>query len=122
MSKKIFDELFQRYTVAVTASDVDAIIALYAPHASIEIPVGGPSATGIDAIESFYRDNELAESLAVVGPAFLAYRIAPEKAVGVFDGAVLPGRVQVTAEDLHAPDRVRAWCARQSRSAPRGNH
>jgi steroid delta-isomerase len=72
MSKKIFDELFERYTAAVTATNVDAIIELYAPQASIEIPVGGPSATGIDAIESFYRDNELAESLAVVGPACVA--------------------------------------------------
>ena len=72
MSKKIFDEIFERYTVAVTATDVDAIIRLYASNASIEIPVGGPIRTGIDAIESFYRDNELAESLAVVGPACVA--------------------------------------------------
>ena len=72
MSKKTFDEIFEGYTAAVTATDVDAIIRLYATNASIEIPVGGPLRTGIDAIETFYRDNELAESLTLVGPACVA--------------------------------------------------
>jgi steroid delta-isomerase len=72
MDKKTFDEIFERYTAAVTATDVDAILRLYARNASIEIPVGGPLATGIDAIETFYRDNELAESLRVVGPVCVA--------------------------------------------------
>lgn len=76
MSKKTFDELFERYTAAVTATDVDAIIRLYATNASIEIPVGGPLRSGSEAIETFYRDNELAESLTVVGPACVAGREA----------------------------------------------
>lgn len=76
MSKAAFDELFARYTTAVTASDVDAIVGLYAPEASIQIPVGGPVCEGIDAIRAFYRDNELAESLSLAGPACVAGREA----------------------------------------------
>lgn len=72
MSKKIFDDLFERYTTAVTATDVDDIVGLYAPEASIQIPVGGPVREGIEAIDAFYRENELAESLQVVGPACVA--------------------------------------------------
>ncbi|HPG27218.1 MAG: nuclear transport factor 2 family protein [Spirochaetaceae bacterium] len=76
MSKAVFDDLFARYTAAVTATDVDAIVGLYAPNAKIQIPVGGPVHDGIDAIRAFYRDNELAESLAVAGPACVAGREA----------------------------------------------
>lgn len=72
MSKQIFDDLFKRYTAAVTATDVDGIVGLYAPNASIQIPVGGPVREGIEAIDAFYRENELAESLEVVGPACVA--------------------------------------------------
>lgn len=69
MDKQTFDDLFRRYTAAVTATDVDGIVGLYAPDASIQNPVGGPVREGIDA---FYRENELDESLAVVGPACVA--------------------------------------------------
>ncbi len=72
MSKEDFDALFDRYTKAVTATDVAGIVSIYAPKASIQIPVGGPIIEGIDAIRAFYRDNELAESLAVAGPACVA--------------------------------------------------
>ncbi|MAG31342.1 MAG: steroid delta-isomerase [Deltaproteobacteria bacterium] len=76
MSKQVFDDLFTRYTAAVTATDIDAIVGIYAPRAKIEIPVGGPVHEGIDAIDRFYRDNELAESLAVAGPVCVAGREA----------------------------------------------
>ncbi|MBJ22635.1 MAG: hypothetical protein GY910_27000 [bacterium] len=72
MSKAIFDALFERYTKAVTATDVEAIVSVYAPEARIQIPVGGPIIDGIDAIHAFYRDNELAESLRIAGPACVA--------------------------------------------------
>jgi steroid delta-isomerase len=72
MSKALFDALFERYTKAVTATDVEAIVALYAPEARIQIPVGGPFYEGIEAIHAFYRDNELAETLSVAGPACVA--------------------------------------------------
>lgn len=72
MSKAIFDALFEKYTKAVTATDVDTIVSLYAPEARIQIPVGGPVHEGIDAINEFYRENELAESLEITGPACVA--------------------------------------------------
>ncbi len=72
MSKARFDALFEKYTRAVTATDVAEIVSIYAPNARIEIPVGGVVHEGIDAIHAFYRDNELAESLAVAGPACVA--------------------------------------------------
>ncbi len=72
MSKAVFDALFEKYTSAVTATDVDRILSIYADTAQIEIPVGGPVHDGIEAIHAFYRDNELAESLTVAGPACVA--------------------------------------------------
>ena len=72
MSKVIFDALFQKYTRAVTRTDVDEIVSIYAPEARIQIPVGSPWHEGIDAINVFYRENELAESLAIAGPACVA--------------------------------------------------
>ena len=72
MSKAVFEALFEEYTSAVTATDIDRIVSLYATEASIEIPVGGPVCDGIDAIHAFYHENELAESLRVVGPACVA--------------------------------------------------
>jgi steroid Delta-isomerase len=72
MSKVIFDALFEKYTTAVTTTDVDQIVSIYADNAAIEIPVGGPVHGGIDAINAFYRDNELAESLEVAGPSCVA--------------------------------------------------
>ncbi len=72
MSKAIFDALFEKYTSAVTATDVDAIVSIYASEARIQIPVGGPVFEGIDAIQAFYRENELAESLVVAGALCVA--------------------------------------------------
>ncbi len=88
MSKAAFDALFEKYTKAVTATDVDTIVSLYAPEAKIQIPVGGPVHDGIDAINTFYRENELAESLEVVGAACVAGLEAavPLRAVVVQDG------------------------------------
>lgn len=72
MSKAIFDALFEKYTSAVTATDVDAIVSIYASEARIQIPAGGPVFEGIDAIQAFYRENELAESLVVAGALCVA--------------------------------------------------
>lgn len=72
MSKATFDALFEKYTKAVTATDIDTIVSIYAPEATIQIPVGGPVHDGIDEINTFYRENELAESLSIAGPACVA--------------------------------------------------
>jgi len=47
-------------------------MALYSDEASIQIPVGGPVHRGIDAIRSFYADNELAERLEISGAICIA--------------------------------------------------
>ena len=67
-------QIFARYAACVSAGDVDGIVSLYAPEAAIEIPVGGPVHRGIAAIRAFYRDNELAERLEIVGRPCIAGR------------------------------------------------
>ncbi|MBY0401760.1 nuclear transport factor 2 family protein [Myxococcota bacterium] len=67
-------EVFRRYAAFVSANDVAGIVSLYAPNASIQIPVGGPVHAGIDAVRAFYRDNELARKLEITGPACVAGR------------------------------------------------
>jgi steroid delta-isomerase len=58
----------ERYAAFVSAGDVEGITALYAPEATIEIPVGSGVRRGIDAIRAFYAENELAERLVLSGP------------------------------------------------------
>jgi steroid delta-isomerase len=57
----------ERYAAFVSAGDVDGIVALYAPEATIEIPVGSGVRRGIEAIRAFYAENELAERLELSG-------------------------------------------------------
>jgi len=68
--------VLERYTACVTAGDVDGIVGVYAPDASLEIPVGGPVTRGIEAIRTFYADNELAERLVLTGAVRVAGREA----------------------------------------------
>ena len=44
----------ERYAACVTATDVDGIVALYAPDASIEIPIGSGARRGTLAIRAFF--------------------------------------------------------------------
>ena len=62
----------ERYAACVTATDVDGIVALYAPDAWIEIPAGSGPRRGTDAIRAFYTENELAETLEITGPVCTA--------------------------------------------------
>ena len=95
-------EVFQRYAAFVSANDVDGIVSLYAPDAAIEIPVGGPVHRGIDAIRAFYRDNELAERLEIVGRPCIAGRegAVPMTATIRRDGR----RLEVDVIDVAAVD------------------
>jgi len=65
-------QTFQRYAECVSAGDVAGLVALYTDDASIQIPVGGPVHRGVEAIRSFYADNELAERLAISGALCIA--------------------------------------------------
>lgn len=47
-------EALQRYIDAINAGDTDAVVALYADHATIEDPVGAPPIQGREAIADFY--------------------------------------------------------------------
>lgn len=47
-------EALQRYIDAINAGDTDAVVALYADHATIEDPVGAPPIQGREAIAAFY--------------------------------------------------------------------
>ena len=67
-------EVFKRYAGFSSSGNVEGILSLYAPNASIQIPVGGPVHAGIDAVRAFYRDNELARKVEITGPACVAGR------------------------------------------------
>lgn len=68
--------LLRRYAACITAGDKAGIVALYAPEATAEIPVGGPVHRGIDAIRAFYLGNELAERVEITGAVCVAGREA----------------------------------------------
>lgn len=93
-------EVFRRYAAFVSANDVAGIVSLYAPSATIQIPVGGPVHAGIDAIRAFYRDNELARKLEITGPACIAGRegAVPMCATIARDGELLEVDVIDVAE------------------------
>ena len=46
--------MVQRYVVALNASDLEGIVALYAADATVEDPVGSEPRRGLDAIRAFY--------------------------------------------------------------------
>ena len=48
-------DVFRRYAAFITAGDWEGIVSLYAPNASIQIPVGGPVHAGIDAVRAVYK-------------------------------------------------------------------
>lgn len=93
-------EVFRRYAAFVSANDVAGIVSLYAPNATIQIPVGGPVHAGIDQVRAFYRDNELARKLEITGPACVAGRegAVPMCATIARDGELLEVDVIDVAE------------------------
>jgi len=57
------------YIAAYNAADLDAILALYAPDASMEDPVGGEPVRGVEAISALYRMGfEMGVQLELEGP------------------------------------------------------
>jgi steroid Delta-isomerase len=84
-------ELLHRYAACISAGDKKGIVALYAPDATAEIPVGGPVHRGIEAIRAFYVDNELAERVEITGAVCVAGREAavPMRATIARDGGFI---------------------------------
>ena len=93
-------DVFQRYAAFICAGDWEGIASLYAPNASIQIPVGGPVHAGIDAVRAFYRDNELARKVEITGPACVAGRegAVPMRATIARDGDLMEVDVIDVAE------------------------
>ena len=93
-------DVFQRYAAFISAGNVEGILSLYAPNASVQIPVGGPVHNGIDAVRAFYRDNELARKLEITGPTCVAGRegAVPMRATIARDGDLMEVDVIDVAE------------------------
>jgi steroid delta-isomerase len=93
-------EVFKRYAGFISSGNVEGILSLYAPNASIQIPVGGPVHAGIDAVRAFYRDNELAKKVEITGPACVAGRegAVPMRATIARDGDLMEVDVIDVAE------------------------
>lgn len=51
------ERLLETYLDRHAATDLDAVVALFAPDAWLEDPVGAPRVAGRDAIRGFYRDT-----------------------------------------------------------------
>jgi steroid delta-isomerase len=49
------EELVERYLAAHGATDLEAVVALFAEAATLEDPVGSPPLRGREAIRAFYR-------------------------------------------------------------------
>ncbi len=93
-------DVFQRYPAFISSGNVEGILSLYAPNATIQIPVGGPVHAGIDAVRAFYRDNELAKKVEITGPACVAGRegAVPMRATIARDGELMEVDVIDVAE------------------------
>ena len=106
-------ELLQRYADYISAGDKEGILSLYAPDATIEIPVGAPVHRGIGAIRKFYTENELAQEVRIVGACCVAGREAavPMRARIARDGQVLELDVidVVEVDDQGRLKRLRAF-------------
>jgi steroid delta-isomerase len=66
--------VFQRYVELVTAGDVDGIVALYAPGATVEDPIGSPIHRGHAAIRAFYTASRGSVLLELDGRVRVAGR------------------------------------------------
>lgn len=62
-------KLAEDYISAYNAADLGAMLALYAPDASMEDPVGSEPARGVEAISALYRLGfEMGVKLELEGP------------------------------------------------------
>jgi steroid Delta-isomerase len=61
------------YVAAFDRNDPEAVVALFAPDASVEDPVGSPRHVGHDAIRAFYTASmQTGAKLALDGPVRIA--------------------------------------------------
>jgi steroid delta-isomerase len=93
-----------RYVEACSASDVDAVVSLFADDAWVEDPVGSERRIGLQAITESYRQNLNYElQFRPFGPVIVvgsraAFQIAGEAKIG--EGVVpLPPTIEVMSFD-----------------------
>ncbi|QDQ99078.1 SgcJ/EcaC family oxidoreductase [Tomitella fengzijianii] len=93
MKREAIRATVQAYVDAVGATDPDAVLALYAPDATVEDPVGTDAHRGRDAIAAFYaksagyhNESELLDCRISGDNAAFRFRITttlPERTVEV---------------------------------------
>lgn len=92
---KIMRQTVQAYISAFRDKDIDAIVRLFAPHATVEDPVGSPKHDGLTAIREFYgKSIELGAVLEQQG----ATRVGADYAAFAFE-AHIPGMGHVEVID-----------------------
>ncbi len=92
---KIMQQAVHTYISAFRDKDLDAIVKLFAPEATVEDPVGTPKHDGLAAIREFYgKSIELGAVLEQQG----ATRVGAEYAAFAFE-ARIPGMGRVDVID-----------------------
>jgi steroid delta-isomerase len=71
----------ERYVTGIGAGDVDAVVDLFAEHATVEDPVGTPVHNGRDAIRAFYAGSI---TMAPMSTELLTVRVAGDTAAFLF--------------------------------------
>lgn len=64
--------VYDRYPAMLNKGDVDGIVALYAPDATIEDPIGSEPHRGHDAIRAFYQASAGSVVMKRTGPVRVA--------------------------------------------------
>jgi ketosteroid isomerase-like protein len=62
-----------QYAEAWNAGDVDAVVAMFSPHAVVREPIDGPAFDGLEAFRAFFESvRPVVESLTVVEPIYVS--------------------------------------------------
>ncbi len=74
MTREDAEACFDRYLARHGAADLEGLLSLFEPDATVEDPVGTPIHRGLEAIRAFYADSQARHgTLAIerVGPVLL---------------------------------------------------
>ena len=94
--------LFDRYRALMSEGDVDGIVALFAPDARWEEPVGSTPAIGHDAIRTRYKAALEGSGGRIPLKADGAVRIAGNRALACSIGEVSPNGYPMIVESANA--------------------
>lgn len=72
-TNELYRSKVERYIASVSAGDVDRVVSLFAPDATVEDPVGSERIQGHEAIRAFYlRATKMKIKLHPTGPIRIA--------------------------------------------------